>query len=128
HSMASSYERHCQSQNPATSSLVSVNGPSTTVRLLPENLMRAPWELGFSPSAASRMPAFTSSSLYFPIAVSSSVLGNLPASLSALALSITRKRMGGGAGRLLDSLLPLPTRRMRGREIDSVGKILQDGV
>ena len=36
HSIASSIERTCHSQKPATSSLVSVNGPSVTVRLAPE--------------------------------------------------------------------------------------------
>src|SRR5436309_6414295 len=77
------------------SSLLSANGPSTTVRFVSENFTRAPLELGCRPSAASRTPAFTSSSLYLPIASSSSVLGNWPASLSALALTITRKRMRG---------------------------------
>jgi hypothetical protein len=56
---------------------------------------RAPAELGCSPSPASMMPAFTSSSLYFPIAASSSVLGITPASESAFALTMTMKRMSG---------------------------------
>jgi hypothetical protein len=38
--------RAFQSQKPATSSLVSANGPSITVRLSPKNLTRAPFELG----------------------------------------------------------------------------------
>src|SRR6185436_5734363 len=33
-----------QSQKPAITSFVSVNGPSTTVRLFPENLTRAPFD------------------------------------------------------------------------------------
>src|SRR6266566_7249242 len=37
HSRASSIERTCHSQYPATSSLVSANGPSITVRFLPLN-------------------------------------------------------------------------------------------
>src|SRR5206468_5392107 len=37
-SIASSLDLHFHSQNPAISSLVSENGPSTTVRLVPENL------------------------------------------------------------------------------------------
>ena len=45
HSIASSFDFTCQSQKPATSSFVSVNGPSTTVRLLPENRTRTPFEL-----------------------------------------------------------------------------------
>ena len=44
-------------EKPAMSSLASVKGPSTTVRDLPENLTRAPLELGWSPSRASRTPA-----------------------------------------------------------------------
>src|SRR5213075_2863577 len=80
---------------PAISSLVSAKGPSMTVRLVPENLTRAPLELGWSPSPASITPAFTSSSLYFPIAVRSSVLGITPASLSLLALTITMNLIVG---------------------------------
>jgi hypothetical protein len=43
------------------SSFVSANGPSMTVRSLPENLTRLPLELGWRPSPASMTPAFTSS-------------------------------------------------------------------
>src|SRR2546422_5942974 len=71
HSIASAFDFTCHSQKPAISSFVSANGPSITVRLFPENLTRAPFELGLSPSAASSTPAFASSSLYFPIAVRS---------------------------------------------------------
>ena len=46
HSIASSRDLHWKIQNPAMSSLVSGNGPSVTIRLLPENLTRAPLELG----------------------------------------------------------------------------------
>src|SRR5947208_2301054 len=45
-SIASCSDLHFQSQNPATSSFVSVKGPSITVRFSPENLTRAPFELG----------------------------------------------------------------------------------
>ena len=64
-----------------------------TVRLGPSNWTRAPFELGCRPSPASMMPAFTSSSLYFIIAVSSSSLGMMPASLSLVALTITINRI-----------------------------------
>src|SRR5262245_242230 len=52
------------------SSLVSAKGPSITVRLSPENLTRAPLELGCSPLPSSITPAFTISSLNFAIAAS----------------------------------------------------------
>ncbi len=71
----------CQSQKPAISSFVSANGPSITVRSFPVNRTRAPFELGWSPSPASMTPALTSSSLYCPIWVRSSVLGMTPASV-----------------------------------------------
>src|SRR5919201_3681463 len=93
HSIASSQDLTCQSQKPAINSLVSANGPSTTVRLLPENLTRAPFEVGCSPSAARMMPALASSSLKRPISVSCSVLGRTPASVSLLALTNTMTRM-----------------------------------
>src|SRR5262249_1835199 len=48
-----------------------------------------PFELGCNPSPASITPAFTKSSLNLPMAVSNSVLGNLPASESLVALTIT---------------------------------------
>src|SRR3954469_3341668 len=67
HSTASSMERTCQIQNPATSSLVSAKGPSVTVRLVPLKWIRLANLVGLSPSAASMIPALTSSSLYFPI-------------------------------------------------------------
>src|SRR5260221_11868342 len=70
------------------SSLVSVKGPSTTVRLLAlENLMRAPFELGWRPERSSSTPAFISSSLYLPIAESDASLGITPASDSLLAFT-----------------------------------------
>ena len=93
HSITSSFDRHCRIQKPATSSLVSANGPSTTVRCVPLNFTRAPFELGCSPSPASITPAFTSSSLNFPISVNSSVLGITPASESFVAFTITMNRM-----------------------------------
>src|ERR1017187_7905759 len=88
HSMASSLELTLMIQYPAMSSLVSVKGPSMTLRLPPENLMRAPLELGWSPAPSTRTPAFTSSSLYLPIAEISSSLGITPASESLLAFTI----------------------------------------
>src|SRR4028118_2007957 len=87
--MASSIDCTCQIQNPAISSFVSVNGPSITLRFVPENLTRAPFELGCSPSAASRIPALTNSSLYCPISVRSCSLGMTPASESWVALTRT---------------------------------------
>src|SRR5262245_59108597 len=75
------------------SSFASVNGPSTTVRLLPEKRTRAPFELAWSPSPASRTPAFANSSLNFPISVSIFSSGRTPASVVVLALTITMNRM-----------------------------------
>jgi hypothetical protein len=46
HSIASSLDFTCQIQNPATSSFVSENGPSMTVRFFPEKRTRTPFELG----------------------------------------------------------------------------------
>src|SRR5258706_9968143 len=102
HSIASCFDFTCQIQNPATSSLVSAKGPSMTVRLAPENRTRAPFELGCSPSPASITPAFTSSSLNFPIAARSFSSGITPASESLLALTMIMNRIvfsvGLGAG------------------------------
>src|SRR5215510_12658421 len=92
-SIASCSDLHFQSQNPAISSLVSANGPSITVRLSPENLTRAPFELGCSPLASSITPAFTISSLNFAMAKSSSSDGILPASESLVTFTITMKRI-----------------------------------
>src|SRR5712692_2949929 len=75
-------------QYPAMSSLVSAKGPSMTVRLAPENLMRAPFELGWSPAPSRSTPAFISSSLYLPIAERRSSPGMMPASQSLLAFTI----------------------------------------
>ena len=50
HSIASSSDLTCHTQKPAISSFDSANGPSTTVRLSPENRTRTPFELGCSPS------------------------------------------------------------------------------
>src|ERR1041384_4203073 len=78
HSIASSFDFTCQIQKPAISSLVSANGPSITVRLLPENLTRAPLEVGCSPSPATNTPALANYSLNLPISVRSSRLGMTP--------------------------------------------------
>ncbi len=67
-------------QKPATSSRAG-NGPSVTVVCPRENVMRAPFALGWIPSPASMTPAFTISSLNRPIAVISSLLGSTPASV-----------------------------------------------
>ncbi len=93
HSIASSFDFTCHSQKPAISSFVSAKGPSITVRFAPENLTRAPFELGWSPSPASITPAFTSSSLNFPISVRSFSLGMTPASESLSALTSTMNRI-----------------------------------
>src|SRR5258708_35833233 len=81
------------SQKPATRSGVTGNGPWLTLGSLPEYLIRAPFEVGWRPSPASMTPAFTISSLNLPIAVSSPVLGMTPASLFALAFTITMNRI-----------------------------------
>jgi len=54
--------------------------------------MRAPFELGWSPSPASITPAFTISWLKLSMAATSSLLGRTPASvfLSALIISMNR--------------------------------------
>src|SRR6516162_4389938 len=93
HSIASSFEFTWNIQNPAISSLSSVNGPSMTVRLPAEKLMRVPFELGCRPSPASNTPAFVSFSLYFIIAAISSVLGATPASVFLSALSRIMNRI-----------------------------------
>ncbi len=93
HSIASSIDFTCQSQKPAINSLVSVNGPSTTVRFAPANLTRAPFELGWRPSPASITPAFISSSLNRPISVRSCSDGRTPASESLLALTRIMNRI-----------------------------------
>src|SRR3954469_13789141 len=64
-----------------------------TVRLVPENFTRAPLELGCSPSRGRRIPAFTSSSLYFPISENSCSVGRIPASDCLLALTMTMNRI-----------------------------------
>src|SRR6202789_625743 len=94
HSTASSMVLTCQIQKPAMSSLVSAKGPSMTVRLGPENRTRLPWAVGRSPSAARSTPALTRSSLNCPMARNISSLGGTPASLSTVALTITRTFIG----------------------------------
>src|SRR6185369_6957818 len=93
HSIASSSDFTWNIQKPATSCCVSAKGPFTTVRSLPENFTRAPFADGCRPSPASMTPAFTSSSLYRVISVSSVSLGITPASLSLVALTMTMNRM-----------------------------------
>src|SRR5215469_9325583 len=55
--------------------------------------MRTPWELGLRPERSRSTPAFISSSLYLPMAESSSSLGIFPASLSLFALTIIMNRI-----------------------------------
>src|SRR5262245_34683329 len=55
--------------------------------------MRAPFELGWSPSAASITPAFAMSSLNAPIAATSSLLGRTPASERSPALTSSMNRI-----------------------------------
>src|SRR5437588_4201103 len=81
------------SQKPAIRSLVAANGPWLTLGAFPEYLIRAPFDVGCRPSPASMTPAFTISSLNLPIAVSISVLGITPASVSLLAFTITMNRI-----------------------------------
>src|SRR3984957_14216516 len=76
------------------SSLASVNGPAITEGFPPENRTRAPFEVGLSPAPSKSTPAFINSSLYLPIAESSSSLGMTPASESLLALTIIMNRIG----------------------------------
>ena len=64
-----------------------------TVRRGPENLTRFPFELGWRPSPDNRTPALTSSSLYRPMAVSSSVVGITPASESLFAFTTIKNRI-----------------------------------
>jgi hypothetical protein len=92
-SSASAFDFTFQIQKPATSSLVSANGPSTTVRRSPSKRTRAPFELACSPSPASITPASTSSWLYLPIACNISALGSTPFSESRFAFTITMKRI-----------------------------------
>ena len=81
------------SQYPATSSLASVNGPSMTRGLPPANWTRAPLALACRPARSSRAPAFFSSSLYLPIAVSIFSSGSAPASDSLVALTSIMNRI-----------------------------------
>src|SRR5262245_55025236 len=121
HSIASAFDFTWMIQYPATSSLVSAKGPSITVRLSPENLTRAPFELACNPLPSSITPAFTISSLNFAMAESSSSVGILPVSESLVALTITMKRivvfsssLRFGAG----LILALLCRRTKGSKID----------
>src|SRR5262249_25381409 len=93
HWIASCNDAHFHNQKPATSSLVSANGPSITVRFSPANLTPAPFELACSPSPASSTPALISYSLNFPISARSSWLGRAPVSEIFVALTITMNRI-----------------------------------
>jgi hypothetical protein len=71
----------------------SAKGPSMTVLSRPDNLTRFPLEVGWRPSPASMTPAFTSSSLNFPISLRTCSPGIWPASDSLLAFTITITRI-----------------------------------
>src|SRR4051794_7705409 len=99
HSTASSIDRTCQIQNPATSSFVSAKGPSVTDRLVPLKWIRFPNLLGLSPSPASMIPALTSSSLNLPICANISSVPSISkgcdaASESLVAFTSTMTRIG----------------------------------
>src|SRR5215813_27503 len=116
HSIASSNVFTCHIQNPQINSFVSVKGPSVTVSLPLDILTRAPLELGWRPSPASITPAFTNSSLYFPISASIFSLGISPASVLSFALIRTMTRnvispyglvsFGAGLPDGIDRLIP----------------------
>ena len=93
HASAAAFDFTSIIQKPASSSLVSVKGPSVKVRFDPENVTRVPFELGWSPSPAISTPAFAISSLNCPIAARSSLLGSAPASDSFDALTSIMKRI-----------------------------------
>src|SRR5437762_1322322 len=69
------------------SSLVSGNGPSITVHLLPLYFTRAPWLVGVRPPRSSSTPAFSSSSLNACIARIASLVGGLAASVRLVAIA-----------------------------------------
>src|SRR3954447_4411821 len=92
-SIASSFDFTFRIVKPATTSFASANGPSITVILSPLNFTRAPAEVGASPSAARRIPAFASSSLYCCIAANASGVGGGPPSDSFVAMPMTMKRI-----------------------------------
>jgi hypothetical protein len=104
HSSASSFDFVCISQNPATSSFASANGPSMTVALPPENLTRAPRELGCNPSPASMTPAFTDASFCFTIARRRGSSAIRPVSVYGSALSMTTNRFSPADAGDVDSL------------------------
>src|SRR6202035_4713801 len=123
---ASSMSLTSQSQKPATSSLVSANGPSMTVRPGPSNAIRLPCEEGLRPWAASLMPALTNSSLYLCIASHISVVGRMPFSLSPVGFTSTITRMV--CLLVLAGLFGQVSERRRGfAEIDIVLQISLDG-
>src|SRR2546427_4114871 len=100
HSIASSFDFTWIIQNPAISSF-SGNGPSVTEGAPRENLTRAPFELGWIPSPASRTPAFTISSLNRSIAATSSLLGRTPASVFLSARTSIMNRIVSPCGHCL---------------------------
>src|SRR5438876_176350 len=93
HSRASSIERTCHSQYPATSSFVSANGPSITVRFFPSNRTRFPCALGASRPAPTTTPALTSSSLNFWCAAIASGDGAVATSVCSPSLAMISTRI-----------------------------------
>src|SRR6195256_637406 len=98
HSRACSTAPPCHSQYPATSSLVSANGPSITVRLLPSNRTRLLCELGTRRPASSTTPALTSSSLNFWYSAIACGVGAVAASLCSPSLAMIKTRISVSSG------------------------------
>src|SRR5881296_1011705 len=94
-----------------------------TVRLLPSNRTRLPWELGWRRPASSTTPALTRSSLNFWYAAIASGVGGVAASLwlPSLAIISTRISVSSYLQLLrywLGLLRPPPTHRMTGVRFD----------
>src|SRR5439155_19234487 len=87
---------------------------SVTVGAPRENLTRAPFELGWIPSPASRTPAFTISSLNRPIAATSSLLGRRPDSVFLSARTSIMNRIVSPYRVSLWSLLGWPAGALTG--------------
>ena len=81
--------REALSARPARGSLAEAPGLALARQLLREDQLTGSAVISVRTSPASITPALTSSSLYFPIAASNSVLGITPASESFVALTRT---------------------------------------
>ena len=94
--IASSMSLTSQMEKPATSSRVSVNGPSITVRREPSMTMRLALASFLRPAAATKTPAFTSSSVKASMAANAasiSGVGGPSILLSSLAFANTITRI-----------------------------------